>query len=108
MITSDEQRANRFASIWSKYPEKKGKHQAWLKFKKQVVTDQDWLDILRALENYKNDMARIRANGHPDRRWQNGATWFNHNWKDYIEYKPPESTEDIEKRELFEKYKGVG
>jgi len=77
--------AGRFEIIWGKYPRKLKKHEAGLKFKKQVLTEQDWSDIQRALENYIADTEHIKANGHPDREWQHGSTWFNHAWKDYVE-----------------------
>ncbi|MCH7628475.1 MAG: hypothetical protein IH997_07125, partial [Proteobacteria bacterium] len=79
----------RFEKIWSNYPEKKGKEAAWIKFKNQVKTDADWEDIQKALINYKADVESIRNNGHSGRAWQNGSTWFNNNWRDYVNYKPP-------------------
>lgn len=93
MKTFKEYLPERFEIIWFQYPEKKGKHEAWIKFKNQVKTVQDWLDIQKALQNYIKDMERIRKAGHPDRRWQYGSTWFNHYWRDYVDYKPPESTD---------------
>lgn len=80
---------DRFEKIWSNYPEKKGKDAAWIKFKNQVKNDADWEDIQKALINYKADVESIRNDGHPDRAWQNGSTWFNNNWRDYVNYKPP-------------------
>jgi len=74
-----------FEIIWGKYPRKLKKHIASLKFKKQVQAEQDWLDIQQALKNYIHDTEHIRANGHPDREWMHGSTWFNHVWKDYVE-----------------------
>jgi len=79
---------NRFEIIWGEYPRKLKKHEAKLKFKKQVQTEQDWLDIQEALKNYIIDTEHIRANGHPDREWQHGSTWFNHVWRDYIQIEP--------------------
>jgi len=79
----------RFEKIWKDYPEKKGKDKAWIKYRNQVKTDQDWENIQKALINYKADMEGIRNNGHPDRAWQYGSTWFNNDWRDYVNYEPP-------------------
>lgn len=88
----DEQRES-FEIVWSLYPDKKGKEKAWLKFKNQVKSDQDYVNITIALDNYKKEVARIRGSTQPDLNYQNGSTWFNHNWKDYIDYKPPEGSD---------------
>lgn len=77
-----------FEKIWSQYPEKKGKEEAWVKFKAQVKSEKDLDDINVALGNYKEDMDRVRKT-HPERAWQNGSTWFNNRWRDYINYEPP-------------------
>lgn len=77
-----------FENIWAEYPEKKGKHAAWLSFKNQVKTTQALLNISKALANYKDDMARIRMD-HPERPWLHGSTWFNRRWEDFIDYKAP-------------------
>ncbi len=79
----------RFSKIWDRYPEKKGKDDAFRFFKLQVKTDQDYENIQIALDSYIADMGHIRANGHPDRAWQHGSTWFNKRWKDYVDYKRP-------------------
>jgi len=75
-----------FDLLWETLPNemKKGKEKAFLKFKSQVKSSEDWINIQTALVNYIADVKSIQANGHPDRQFQNGATWFNHNWKDYI------------------------
>ena len=36
----------------------------------------------------KADIKYIRETSHPDRDFQNGQTWFDKNWKDYINFKP--------------------
>lgn len=77
-----------FEKIWSQYPEKKGKEEAWVKFKAQVKSEQDLDNIHLALDNYKDDMDRVRKT-HKDRAWQNGSTWFNNRWRDYVNYEPP-------------------
>ena len=77
-----------FDSVWAEYPEKKGKHQAWLHFKAQVKTPEGLANIRKALDNYKADMAKVRQ-VHPERPWLHGSTWFNHRWEDFIDYKAP-------------------
>jgi len=79
-----------FEEVWNEYPEKKGKEKAWAKFQKQVQTWKALENIKYALEHYKTEVERCRANSQPDLSWQHGSTWFNDNWKDYIDYKPPE------------------
>ena len=83
---------NNFEWLWNEYPEKKGKEKAWFKFKAQIKSPEDYEDICVALANYKNDVKRIRLNGQPDLNWQYGSTWFHQNWKDYVNYEPPEQS----------------
>lgn len=72
-----------FEEIWSKYPRKLGKDEAFEKFKKQVQTKKDYEDIKNALDNFlrspacKTDIQYI----------PHGSTWFNKRWRDYIDYK---------------------
>jgi hypothetical protein len=77
-----------FDNLWACYPEKKGKHDAWLKFKTQVKTVEALLNITNALRNYIADMERVRKD-HPERPWLHGSTWFNHRWEDFIDYQAP-------------------
>lgn len=86
---TEKQLRESFEDIWDRYPEKKGKEKAWLKFKHQVTTAEAWDNINLALHNYTADIEYIRGNGHPDRAWQHGSTWFNENWKDFVDYQPP-------------------
>jgi len=64
---------------------KKGKERAWDSFKKQVGTEKDYENIQKALQHYLYQVTFFRANGHPERQYQHGSTWFNGNWKDYID-----------------------
>ena len=84
----------KFEEIWKPYPEKKGKEKAKGHFKAQVLTFEDFKNIQVALENYKVETARVRASSHPDRAWMHGGTWFKFNWKDFIDYQPPEDTKE--------------
>ncbi len=75
-----------FLNLWNTLPPemKKGKDRSWNYFKTQVGTEKDLKDIQQALKNYLDQIIFIRSNGHPDRQYQHGSTWFNGNWKDYI------------------------
>jgi len=81
----------RFEKFWKILPPemKKGKEKARVFFKAQVKTAEDFADIQKALKNYLGNVAEIRVNKQPDLQYQNGKTWFNHQWKDYIKMDPP-------------------
>ncbi len=76
-----------FLNLWNPLPPemKKGKERAWDSFKNQVVTENDFANIQKALKHYLYQVTFFRANGHPERQYQHGSTWFNGNWKDYID-----------------------
>lgn len=78
---------NRFETVWKDYPRKLKKEKAFLKFKKQVGTEKDFEDIQTALVNYKADVVQTQKT-QPDLQYQHGSTWFNNNWRDYINLKP--------------------
>lgn len=72
-----------FDALWKKYPNKDGRKDALRHFNASVKTEQDWLDIQDALENY---LGHLRIE-----KWKsakNGSTWF-FNWRDWIDYKTP-------------------
>ena len=99
-----------FDLIWSLYPEKKGRGKAYVHFKAQVKTEEDFLGINKALVNYIQDVRNQRSNGFPELRWMHGSTWFNNNWRDYVNYKPPPKKtvdgiarqEELSEQALFE------
>ena len=68
-----------FNKIWAKYPNKVGMKAAEKHFNASVKTDQDWVDINKALDNYLKS-ERI-AKGYI----QDGSRFFN-NWRDWIDY----------------------
>jgi hypothetical protein len=68
-----------FELVWAKYPSRTGRKAAERHFKLSVKTMTDFLDIQRALDNYKKS-DRVR-NGYI----QNGSTWFN-NWRDWTTF----------------------
>jgi hypothetical protein len=74
-----------FDSVWFQYPVKDGKKEALRHFKASVKTPEDLKDINTALAKYKAHVEEVRKNGHPERRYKNGATWFN-NWRDWTNF----------------------
>jgi hypothetical protein len=70
-----------FEEIWKIYPSPKGKKAAFAHFKTSVKTEDDWLNIQKALANY------LRS-GNVQRGYiMNGSTWFN-NWQDWVNPTP--------------------
>ena len=83
-----------FESVWSKYPRKLGKDNAQIHFNAQVKSDKEYSDINKALDNFLS--SRV-AQG--DTQFiPHGSTWFNKNWKDWVNYK----------EEVCQKCKGKG
>jgi len=100
-----EPHRKKFEIIWKSLPVemKKGKNRAWLSFKNQVKADKDFSDIQKALQNYIADVEQIRGSKQPELQFQNGSTWFNHRWTDYIEMEKPETWVEQMNRERKEK-----
>lgn len=71
-----------FEELWTKYPNKDGKKEAFRHFMASVITDKDMIDIRQALSNYL-DCKKAKAGYVKD-----GKTWFN-NWRDWIDFKDP-------------------
>lgn len=69
-----------FDTLWSQYPKQVGKKAAYRHFKASVKTEQDKLDIVTALNNYKKS-DRVNRGFIKD-----GSSWFN-NWQDWIDFK---------------------
>jgi hypothetical protein len=69
-----------FESLWKKYPRKEKMKDALKHFNASVKTEQDWIDINNALDNYcKTENVQKGITKYI----QQGGTWFN-NWRDYI------------------------
>jgi hypothetical protein len=66
-----------FETVWSKYPNKDGKKIAERSFHSSVKTEQDFKDIVQALENY------LKSEKVQKGFIKNGSTWFN-NWRDWV------------------------
>lgn len=76
-----------FEQAWSKYPRKLGKHHAQRHFKSQVKNQKDFVDLLKAIENY---MSYLQAHCTEMRYVMHGKTFFNHNWQDWVDYQESE------------------
>lgn len=85
---------SQFDHIWKLYPNRVGKKAALRHYKASVKTEQDYLNIQKAINNYKlSDKVKKGF-------IQNGSTWFN-NWQDWIDYQEPKfktETETTEQR----------
>ncbi len=69
-----------FESIYERYPKKVGKKQAERHFYSSIKTEEDFVNMNLALDNYLKS-ERVFKN-----YIQNASTWFN-NWADWINYK---------------------
>ncbi|QHM53350.1 helix-turn-helix domain-containing protein [Pediococcus acidilactici] len=85
---------DQFESLWTLYPNKKGKETAWKSYSSSIkagVTDDD---IRQGINNY---LAEIKAKGTPKRYIKHGGTWFRQKgWED--EYDTTPDTAPIRKR----------
>lgn len=90
-----DQPKTKFEEIWSRYPKKVGRKQAERHFKASVKTDQDWVNINQALDNY------IKCKRVKDGFVQDGSRWFN-NWLDWIEHKEIQAAKLYTQEEVME------
>lgn len=81
-----------FESIWKLYPSKKGKGQI-SDSKKKVLYNIGYDELSRAIERYKSGLAKDEW-----RKPQNGSTFFNSGYIDYLDanYSEPEQITDPE------------
>lgn len=81
-----------FESIWKLYPSKKGKGQI-SDSKKKVLYNIGYDELSRAIERYKAGLAKDEW-----RKPQNGSTFFNSGYIDYLDanYSEPEQITDPE------------
>lgn len=75
-----------FESLWTLYPNKKGKETAWKSYSSSIkagVTDDD---IRQGINNY---LAEIKVKGTPKRYIKHGGTWFRQKgWEDEYDTTP--------------------
>ena len=75
-----------FIKIWDQYPRKEGRKEALRHFHATVKTENDFIRITKAINNYLKyiDVQEIEY-----QFIKMGSTWFN-NWEDYENFKIPE------------------
>lgn len=81
-----------FESIWKLYPNKKGKGQI-SDAKKRKLYDIGYDEISRAIDRYKNDLLKDDW-----RKQQNGSTFFNSGYVDYLDanYSKPQDRQEMD------------
>jgi hypothetical protein len=77
-----------FEQVWDKYPNKDGRKIAERCFKSTVKTNQDFIDINKALENYLSSPSVAKG------FIKNGSTWFN-NWRDWVCFQGVTSSDSL-------------
>jgi len=94
-----------FEELWSVYPKKLGKKQAFKHYSHESKTNKNlYQDLLIAIENYKK---YIKENNIEPRYIKNGSTFF-YNYQDYlnIETNSFEDIKDNNKKILDDMFKG--
>ena len=82
----DKEKEIQFDKIYSQYPKKSGRKEAWKYFKASVTNDIDYGSICKALDNY---IKHLEVEKTEPKYIKMASTWFN-NWKDWIDWKEPE------------------
>jgi len=98
------QKKERFLKLWNKYPKKLGKDAAIIHFKAQVKTEKDWQNINKALNNYIESENVKNGN---IQYIQNGSTWFNKRWQDWIDYIEPQKPNNNQQSKLQQSLKRI-
>ncbi len=80
-----------FESLWSYYPLKRGKASVNKKAKKNAF-DIGEDHFRRAIDRYKDSVKFEREHGFKELKYQNGSTFFNSGYLDYLDenYEPPQ------------------
>jgi len=74
-----------FEKVWELYPKKLGKDKALDKFNVQVITKEDYDNIIIAV----NKFVKYHIDKKTDELYiPYGSTWFNKSWKSWIMYEP--------------------
>lgn len=97
-----------FESLWSEYPSKKGKGRISDSKKKELYKLGD--EFKRCISRYKEEVERERLNGFRDLKYQNGRTFFNSGYVDYLDENYKELTKDEEGygSDAGDGYEGLG
>ena len=78
-----EKKESEFESLWTLYPRKLGRADAFRHFKAQVLNGGDYESIKTAIQNYVSYIERQRTE---ERFVKHGSTFFNADWKDWVNY----------------------
>jgi hypothetical protein len=72
-----------FEECWKQYPDKSGKDEARIAFKKAYAEGTRTPEVLAGMARYAKYIMNERANGFKDRRVKTGGQWFKHRgWQD--------------------------
>ncbi len=96
-----------FEEVWSKYPNKKGKKQAFNYYKawrrKSVKHTNEYL--LKKLDEYIRYVEQRRRTGFSSLSFMNGSTWFNGRFDDELEVDNPKPANKYEQEGYYDDYK---
>lgn len=81
-----------FESIWTLYPEKKGKNKVSQKKKKELY-ELGYDVIAKCIIRYTDYVEQKRAEGFRELQYQHGRTFFNNGYVDYLDENYREATE---------------
>ena len=89
-----------FEDIWKLYPNKTGKGKISDSKKKFVSENKD--ELVRCIDRYNKYVSEQRTNGFKELKYQNGSTFFNSGYVDYLDenYTETETTKQPTKEQL--------
>lgn len=96
-----------FEEVWSKYPNKKGKKQAFNHYKawRRKSTKHTNEYLLKKLDEYIRYVEQRRRTGFPSLSFMNGSTWFNGRFDDELEVDNPTPANKYEQEGYYDDYK---
>lgn len=96
-----------FEEMWSLYPSKKGKGRISNTKKKEIYKLGD--EFKRCISRYIEDVEARRRNGFPELKYQNGSTFFNSGYEDYLDknYQEKEPPPVRVLKPIYKKARGV-
>lgn len=83
-IYSSSENEQLIEKLWSMYPSKIGKGKAVNKIPK-LIKEYGYEELARAIERYKAHVEKQRLNGFTSLKYQNGSTFFNGGYIDYLD-----------------------
>lgn len=96
-----------FEEVWSKYPNKKGKKQAFNHYKawRRKSTKHTNEYLLKKLDEYIRYVEQRRRTGFSSLSFMNGSTWFNGRFDDELEVDNPTPANKYEQEGYYDDYK---